>query len=95
MVENLQIVPALNLTIFWELLNYLTQSAGNLFSLNFLGILRDYTSGFVFCNLFFTSSAKQPPHILLFLLPLPFHSEKVEGIEKVEGKRGGCFAGGE
>lgn len=54
-VENLQIVPALNLTIFWELLNYLTQSAGNLFSLNFLGILRDYTSGFVFCNLFFTS----------------------------------------
>lgn len=50
-----EIVPALNLTMFWELLNYLTQSAGNLFSLNFLVLLRDYTSGFVFCNLNFTS----------------------------------------
>ena len=48
--------PALILTIIWELLNYLTQSAGNLFSLNFLGILRDYTSDFVFCNFFFNSS---------------------------------------
>jgi hypothetical protein len=51
-----KIVPALNLTICWELFNYLTQSAGNLFSFNFLGLLRDYTSGFVFCNLFFTST---------------------------------------
>lgn len=50
-----RLVPALNLTIFWELLNYLTQSAGNLFSLNFLVFLRDYTSGFVFCNLNLTS----------------------------------------
>jgi hypothetical protein len=35
--------------------------------------------------------------LLLFLLPLPFHSEKVEGIEKEEGKTSafkGPFGGG-
>ena len=101
MVENLQIVPALNLTIFWELLNYLTQSAGNLFSLNFLGILRDYTSGFVFCNLFFTSSPPKDPRILLFLAPLllSLHltlvrcGERKGGPEKVEGRRGKTCGG--
>ena len=35
--------PALNLAICWELLNNLTQSAGNLLELKILGILRDYT----------------------------------------------------
>nr|QBM31472.1 hypothetical protein [Arthrobotrys musiformis] len=38
-------MPALNLTVSWELLNiYFTQSAGNIESLDFLWILRDYTS---------------------------------------------------
>lgn len=38
------ILPALNLAIIWDtLFYYITQSAGNLLSLNFLGIFRDYT----------------------------------------------------
>lgn len=37
------ILPALKLAICWEHLIYLSQSAGNLYYLNDLGILRDYT----------------------------------------------------
>jgi hypothetical protein len=48
----LYIVPALNLAICWELFisKLLTQSAGNLLDLNLLGILRDYTPGFISCK---------------------------------------------
>ena len=41
-----KIVPALNLAVCWELLYILicvTESTGNLFMFNYLGILRDYT----------------------------------------------------
>ena len=41
------IAPALNLAIFWKLLGNTGQSAGNLLSLPFLGILRDYTPSLV------------------------------------------------
>ena len=41
------ILPALNLAVFWELLyENISQSAGNLLSLNFLENLRDYTPKF-------------------------------------------------
>ena len=46
------ILPALNSAICWELFLYETQSAGNLFDLNLIGILRDYTPEFVCCNIF-------------------------------------------
>lgn len=47
---KIQILPALNLAICWKLwyIN-LTQSAGNLSSLHFLGILRDCTPEFICC----------------------------------------------
>ena len=51
------IVPALNLAICWELWS-ITQSAGNLLSLNFLGILRDYTPEFICCTSLIVSSKK-------------------------------------
>lgn len=45
---KLQIVPALNLAICWKMWNInFTQSAGNLLSLHFLGIFRDYTPEFI------------------------------------------------
>lgn len=52
-----QIVPALNLAICWELwyINF-TQSAGNLWSLHFLGFFRDYTPEFICCFVFGVSS---------------------------------------
>jgi len=44
------IAPALNLTNCWKLLlNFITQSAGNLLDYNLLGIFRDYTSEGIFC----------------------------------------------
>lgn len=47
----IEIVPALNLAICWELCYiYITQSAGNLLNLYFLGILRDNTPEFIYCN---------------------------------------------
>jgi len=49
------LVPALNSAICWELFPLIkfneTQSAGNLFYLNFLGILRDYTPELICCNI--------------------------------------------
>ena len=42
------VVPALNLAVCWKLW-YITQSAGNLLSLYFLGILRDNMPKFVCC----------------------------------------------
>jgi len=49
------ILPALNSAICWELFHLTsvsdTQSAGNLFYLNFLGILRDYTPELICCNI--------------------------------------------
>jgi len=44
------IVPAINLAICWKL-SSLTQSAGNLLSLDLTGILRDYTPEFICCNM--------------------------------------------
>lgn len=44
----LKIVPALNLANCWKLW-YITQSAGNLLSLDFLGIFRGYTPEFICC----------------------------------------------
>ena len=44
MLAGKQILPALNLAIFWEpLYTYISQSAGNLLSLNFLENLRGHT----------------------------------------------------
>ena len=41
------ILPAINLAVFWEpLYENISQSAGNLLSLNFLENLRDYTPKF-------------------------------------------------
>ena len=46
------ILPALNLAVFWEpLYESISQSAGNLFSLNFLENLRDYTPKYFCCSL--------------------------------------------
>ena len=44
-------VPALNPAICWELFPLETQSAGNLFDLYFIGILRDYTPELICCNI--------------------------------------------
>lgn len=50
------ILPALNLAVFWEpLYESISQSAGNLLSLNFLEYLRGYTPKYLCCSLeFFT-----------------------------------------
>ena len=57
-----EILPALNLAVFWEVLNFyyfsLSQSAGNIFDLNQLWILRDSAPEFIFCNLTLMSSVK-------------------------------------
>jgi len=47
------ILPALNAAICWELFNLFieTQSAGNLFDLNLIGILRDYAPELICCNI--------------------------------------------
>ena len=46
------ILPALNLAVFWEpLYENISQSAGNLLSLNFLENLRDYTPKYFGCSL--------------------------------------------
>jgi hypothetical protein len=46
------ILPALNLAVFWEpLYEYISQSAGNLLSLNFLENLRGYTPKYFCCSL--------------------------------------------
>jgi hypothetical protein len=54
---KLQVVPALNLAICWKLwyINF-TQSAGNLWSLHFLGIFRDCTPEFICCIVLGVSS---------------------------------------
>ena len=45
-------LPALNLAVFWEpLYENISQSAGNLLSLNFLENLRDYTPKYFDCSL--------------------------------------------
>lgn len=45
------VLPALNLAIFWKpLYNYISQSAGNLLSLNFLKYLRGHTPKYFCCN---------------------------------------------
>jgi LAGLIDADG endonuclease/Cytochrome C and Quinol oxidase polypeptide I len=60
------ILPAINLAVCWEpslfslnllVLEPLIQSAGNLFDLIQLGILRDPTPEFIFCNIVVISSA--------------------------------------
>ena len=45
------ILPALNSAICWKLF-FKTQSAGNLFDLNLIGILRDYTPELICCKTF-------------------------------------------
>lgn len=49
------LVPALNSAICWKLFSIIklneTQSAGNLFDLKFIGILRDYTPELICCNI--------------------------------------------
>jgi hypothetical protein len=51
-----KILPALNLAICWKPLSYyLAQSAGNLESLSFLEIFRDYTPEYFCCGLFFNA----------------------------------------
>ena|SRR5438128_7921435 len=56
------LVPALNSAICWKLFPLIkfndTQSAGNLFDLNFIGILRDYTPELIFCNILPFSQVK-------------------------------------
>lgn len=50
-----KILPALNLAICWKPL-ILSQSAGNLLSLNFLENFRDYTPKYFCCSLLFLAS---------------------------------------
>ena len=45
------ILPALNSAICWKLFHLETQSAGNLFYLNFIGILRDYMPELIYCQI--------------------------------------------
>jgi len=50
-LAGIKVVPALNLANCWEPLHIskITQSAGNLLNLNFLGIFRDYTPEVICC----------------------------------------------
>ena len=52
-LAGIQLVPALNSAICWEPFPLFkeTLSAGNLFDLNLIGILRDYTPEFICCNI--------------------------------------------
>lgn len=52
----------LNWVVFWKLLNNLIQSAGNLISLDFLEILRDYTLKFIDCMICVTVPLQQNNH---------------------------------
>ena len=45
------ILPALNSAICWKLFLFESQSAGNLFDLYLIGILRDYTPELICCNI--------------------------------------------
>ena len=45
------ILPALNSAICWKLFLIESQSAGNLFDLYLIGILRDYTPELICCNI--------------------------------------------
>lgn len=52
MLAGKLILPALNLAVFWEpLYENISQSAGNLLSLNFLENFRDYTPKYFCCSL--------------------------------------------
>jgi Cytochrome C and Quinol oxidase polypeptide I/LAGLIDADG endonuclease len=66
-------VPALNLAICWKMLiyniNLLTQSAGNLLEMYSLGILRDYTPGFISCKIW-----------MLYQLPLNPYDNKIKKV---------------
>jgi hypothetical protein len=59
------LVPALKSAICWELFPLIkfneTQSAGNLFNLNFIGVLRDYAPVLFCCNIlpFYSSKNKK------------------------------------
>ena len=55
------ILPALNAAICWELFNLFieTQSAGNLFDLNLIGIFRDYARELISSNIFPLTQVKQ------------------------------------
>lgn len=56
---KINIAPALNLAICWKhFLNLESQSAGNLFDLNLLGILREYTPEIICCNIMIINSSK-------------------------------------
>jgi len=63
------ILPALNSAICWELFYLIKlneiQSAGNLFYLSLIGILRDYTPELICCNLIPFSQVK-PDNILIY-----------------------------
>jgi len=47
-------------------INLLTQSAGNLLEMYYLGILRDYTPGFISCKI-----------VMLYQLPLNSYDNKI------------------
>lgn len=51
------LVPALNLAMFWEHFLLESQSVGNLFYLNILGIFREYTPEIICCNTLFLNTA--------------------------------------
>ena len=62
------ILPALNSAICWKLFSLIkTQSAGNLFYLDLIGIFRDYTPELICCNILPLSQIK-PKYIDLFNL---------------------------
>ncbi len=63
---ELYIVPDLNLAKCWKTLNiYLTQSAGNLLNLQFLGIFRDYTPKFICCIVLGVGIKKVLPYLYI------------------------------
>lgn len=62
------IVPALNLAISWKHFLIESQSAGNLFDFNLIGIFREYTPEIICCNTLFLNPA--PNNFISYLTGL-------------------------
>jgi hypothetical protein len=76
------ILPGLNLAVFWDMLNNLAQSAGNLNSLNFLEILRGYTPkyfGYIIEMIVFLLAKPDLSYVALYCLPCCLGSVNVSG----------------
>ena len=78
------ILPALNSAICWKLFYCLdydkTQSAGNLFDLNLVGILRDYTPKLICCNILASLQIKKYPSLRSYYKNLRFYSKSLSRL---------------